>query len=167
MNSVAISGNIGKDPELRASASGTSILSFSVAVNERIKKGDEWTDYTNWVDVVVFGKRAESLGNILTKGMKVAVAGKLRYSQWERDGQKRSKLEVIADDVDLMQRREQGQPPQGQYNAPQGQYGQQPNNYTPQQQYGPQNGYQQPTGQYPQQGYQQDPYQQGYAQSFQ
>ena len=105
INSVSVSGNIGRC-ELRVTASGSSVLTFSVAVNERVKKGDEWEDYTNWVDCVVFGKRAESLDRILTKGMKVAVTGRLRYSSWEKDGKRRSKLEVIANDVDLMQRRD-------------------------------------------------------------
>lgn len=150
MNSVALSGNIGRDPEIRATQSGTVILNFSLAVSERIKKGDEWTDYTNWVDIVVFGRRADSLGKILSKGMKVAVAGHLRYSTWERDGQKRSKIEVIAEDIELMSQRNQSQQ-NGSYGQ---QYQQQPN-YSQQQQYAPQNGYQQPTGGYQQQGYQQ------------
>lgn len=146
INSVVLSGNIGRDPEVRATQSGTSILSFSLAVNERVKKGDSWEDYTNWVDVVVFGRRADSLGRILAKGMKVAVCGRLRYSTWERDGQKRSKIEVIAEDVDIMSRRDS----QSQQNGPQQQ---QQGNYQQQRQYAPQNGYQQPTNGY--QGYQQ------------
>lgn len=91
INSVTVSGNIGRS-EVKATQSGSTILTFSLAVNERVKRGDAWEDYTNWIDVCVFGKRAESLGNILTKGMKVCVSGRLRYSSWERDGQKRSKI---------------------------------------------------------------------------
>lgn len=158
MNSACLSGNIGRDPEIRSAQSGTSILNFSLAVNERIKKGEEWIDYTNWFDVVVFGRRADSLSKILAKGMKVAVSGHLRYSTWERDGVKRSKIEVIADDIDIMQRRESQQ--NGSY-APQQQ---QQGNYTSEQQYAPQNGYQQPTGGYQQQ-YQQQSYQQDMAYS--
>lgn len=141
INSAIISGNIGREPEIRATQSGTSVLTFSLAVNERVKKGDEWTDYTNWFDVCVFGRRADSLGRILAKGMKVAVAGHLRYSQWERDGQKRSKVEVIADDVDIMQRRDGSQ---GQQGGSYGQQQQQQGNYSQQRQYAHQNGYQQP-----------------------
>lgn len=148
INLVSISGNLGRDSEIRSTQSGTSILTFPLAVSERIKKGDNWEDYTNWIDVVVFGRRADSLSKILAKGMKIAVSGHLRYSSWERDGQKRSKLEVIADDVDIMQRSDGSK---GQQQPAQGQYGQQPNNYQQQQQYVPQNGYQQP---YQQQGYQ-------------
>ena len=156
INRVTLSGNIGRDPELKSTQSGTSILNFSLAVNERIKKGDNWEDYTNWVDVVIFGRRADSLGKILAKGMKITLDGHLRYNSWERDGQKRSKLEVIADDVDIMQRRDNHQ---SQQNGSYGQQYQQQGNYSNQQQYGPQNGYQQPTGGYQQnQEYQEDLY---------
>lgn len=107
INSVTLSGNLGRDPELRTTAAGSHILTFSLAVSDRSKNSNgEWTDYTNWVDVVVFGNRAEGLSRILTKGMKVTINGKIRYSSWEKDGQTRSKIEVIANDVDIMQRRE-------------------------------------------------------------
>ena len=108
INSVTLSGNLGRDPELRTTAAGGNLLTFSIAVNDRVKDSStgEWKDYTNWVDVVVFGNRAESLSRILAKGMKVTINGKIRYSSWEKDGQTRSKIEVIANDVDIMQRRE-------------------------------------------------------------
>lgn len=103
MNSVCISGNLTRDPELRATTGGMSVLTFSVAVNERRQnRNGEWEDYANYIDCTMFGRRAESLSRMLMKGTKVAVQGSLRYSSWERDGQKRSKLEVIASDVDVM-----------------------------------------------------------------
>ena len=111
LNRVTISGNLTREPELRQTASGYEILSVGVAVNDRRKnqQSGEWEDYANFVDVVVFGKRASSLSKILTKGMKVAIDGKLRYSSWEdKEGHKRSKLEVIAEDVDIMQRKGDG-----------------------------------------------------------
>lgn len=111
LNRVTISGNLTREPELRQTPSGYEILSVGVAVNDRRKnqQSGEWEDYANFVDVVVFGKRASSLSKILTKGMKVAIDGKLRYSSWEdKDGKKRSKLEVIAEDVDIMQRKGDG-----------------------------------------------------------
>ena len=114
INRVNISGNLTRDPELRVTASGTQILAFGVAVNDRHRnpQTNEWEDVPNFVDCVVFGKRAESLSSILSKGSKVAIDGKLRYSSWETsDGQKRSKLEVVVDEVDLMQRSQQGQRP--------------------------------------------------------
>lgn len=104
INQVAISGNLGRDSELRRTQTGFSILSFSVAVNERKKNNQtgEWSDYTNWVGVSMFGTRAEKLHDYLKKGTKVCVQGKLRYSEWERDGAKKSKIEVIAYEIELM-----------------------------------------------------------------
>lgn len=109
LNSVALAGNLTRDCELRSTPSGATILVFGIAVNERVKRGDEWVDQPNFFDIVMFGKRAESLSRILRKGMKVALVGRLRYSSWEnKEGQKRSKVEVIAEDVELMQRRQEG-----------------------------------------------------------
>ena len=110
INRVNISGNLTRDPELRATAGGTQVLSFGVAVNDRRRNAQtgEWEDYPNFVDCTMFGNRAEAVWRFLAKGMKVAIEGKLRYSSWEKDGQKRSKLEVIVDELDVMVRREQG-----------------------------------------------------------
>ena len=107
INRVLISGNLTRDPELRQTAGGMAILSFGVAVNDRRRnpQSGNWEDYANYIDCTMFGNRANSLSNILTKGMKVAIEGKLRYSQWERDGQKRSKIEVIVDELEFMSSR--------------------------------------------------------------
>ena len=106
INRVVISGNLTRDPELRRTQSGMAILGFGVAVNDRRRNPQtgEWEDYANFIDCTMFGTRGEALSNILTKGMKVAIEGKLRYSQWERDGQKRSKLDVVADEIEFMSR---------------------------------------------------------------
>ena len=110
INQVTISGNLGRDSELRKTQSGMAILSFTVAVNERRKNSQgEWSDYTNWVGVSMFGTRAEKLHDYLRKGTKVCVQGKLRYSEWERDGAKKSKIEVIADEIELMQKAQKPQ----------------------------------------------------------
>lgn len=109
INKAILSGNLTRDPELRSTPSGSTVLVFGIAVNERIKKGDEWEDYPNFFDCVMFGRRAESLSRILRKGMKVCVDGRLRYSSWEnKDGQRRSKVEVIVDQIDIMQRKGDG-----------------------------------------------------------
>ena len=110
INRVVISGNMTRDPELRRTQSGMAILGFGVAVNDRRRNPQtgDWEDYANFVDCTVFGARAEALSNILSKGMKVAIEGKLRWSQWERDGQKRSKLEVIVDEIEFMSQRNSG-----------------------------------------------------------
>lgn len=107
LNSVTIGGNLTRDAEPRATASGTAILSFSVAVNDRRKnpQSGEWEDYPNFVDCLVFGKRAEVLAQRMTKGTFVCLVGKLRYSSWEdKNGQRRSKLEVVADEIHLENR---------------------------------------------------------------
>lgn len=151
VNVVAISGNLTRDVEMQQTRGGTSIAKLGIAVNDRVKnhQTDQWEDRPNFFECIIFGKRAESLSNILKKGMKVAVQGKLRYSSWETDnGDKRSKVEIIVDDVDIMQRSDGSK---GQQQPAQGQYGQQPNNYAQQQQYAPQNAPQQPTGGYQQQ----------------
>ena len=109
INRVFITGNLTRDSELRTTAAGMSVLGFSVAVNRaKDQATGEWKDRPNFIDCTVFGRRADALAKLLGKGQKVAVAGRLRQTTWERDGQKRSKLEVVADDVELMSRRDGG-----------------------------------------------------------
>lgn len=107
INKVIISGNLTRDPELRTTAGGTAVLGMGVAVNDRRRNPQtgEWEDYPNFVDCTMFGSRAEAVSRFLTKGQKVTIEGKLRWSQWERDGQKRSKLEVVVDEIEFMSQR--------------------------------------------------------------
>ena len=104
INRVMISGNLTRDAELRSTQSGMSMLGLGVAVNDRRKnqRTGEWEDWPNFVDCTMFGARAEKLQPYLTKGTKVAIEGKLRYSSWEREGQRRSKLEVVVDEIEFM-----------------------------------------------------------------
>ncbi len=113
INRVVISGNLTRDPDLRSTASGMPVLGFGVAVNDRRKNQQtgEWEDYPNFIDCTMFGARAQSVSRFLNKGMKVAIEGKLRWSQWERDGQKRSKIEVIVDEIEFMTSRNQNSAP--------------------------------------------------------
>lgn len=105
INKACISGNLTKDMEVRQTAEGIEIGSFTVAVNERRKdKNGEWNDFPNYIDCTMFGSRAAKIVQYLTKGAKVAIEGKLRQSTWERDGQKRSKVEVIVDEVEFLSR---------------------------------------------------------------
>ncbi|MDY5003919.1 MAG: single-stranded DNA-binding protein [Atopobiaceae bacterium] len=131
INQVSISGNLTRDSELRSTQGGTAILSFVVAVNDRVKGQDgQWTDRPNFVDCILFGTRAQSLKQYLVKGTKVAIAGKLRYSSWQaQDGSRRSKLEVVADDLEFLSRQQWQQAPQ--YAPQQPQYA--PQQYAPQQ----------------------------------
>ena len=112
INSVQLSGNLTRDPEIRATQGGTQVLSFGLAVNDRARnpKTGEWEDYPNFVDCTMFGTRAEALARYLEKGMKVAVSGKLRYSAWERDGQRHSKIEVIVNELEFMSRAREEEP---------------------------------------------------------
>jgi len=121
INRVVITGNLTRDPELRATNSGMSILKLGIAVNDRRKnqQSGEWEDVPNFFDVVVFGQRGESLSRFLSKGSKIAVEGKLRWSQWETpDGDKRSKVEIVADDIEFLSPRGEGSGSGGGYNAP-------------------------------------------------
>lgn len=106
INRVCISGNLTRDPGLRVTAGGTHVLSLSVAVNDRRRNPatGEWEDYPNFVDCAMFGTRAEAVGRYLAKGSKVAIEGRLRYTSWERDGERRGKLEVVVDEIELMSR---------------------------------------------------------------
>lgn len=124
INRVNITGNLTRDPELRSTAGGMAVLGFGVAVNDRRKNQQtgQWEDYPNFVDCTMFGNRTEALSRILRKGMKVAIEGKLRYSSWEdkNGGGRRSKLEVIPDEVELLSQNPNAQQGQPQQYAPQG-----------------------------------------------
>lgn len=111
INKVLISGNLTRDAELRSTASGTSILAFGVAVNDRRRnQNGEWEDYANFVDCTMFGRRADALAQYLTKGTKVAIEGRLHYSSWEdrNGGGRRSKLDVTVDELEFMSSRNGG-----------------------------------------------------------
>lgn len=103
LNQVSVSGNLGADAELRSTKGGTPVLTFALAVNERVKQADgTWGDRASWVDCVLFGTRAQALADWLRKGNKVAVQGRLRTSTWERDGVSHKRTEVVVEEVDLM-----------------------------------------------------------------
>jgi single-strand DNA-binding protein len=112
INRVVITGNLTRDPELRSTGSGMAVLQMRVAVNDRRKNSQsgEWEDSPNYFDVVVFGQRGESVSRFLSKGSKIAVEGKLRWSEWDdkNTGDKRSKIEIIADDIEFMSSRSEG-----------------------------------------------------------
>lgn len=122
VNRVILTGNLTRDPELRSTAGGMSILKMGLAFNDRRKNAESgtWEEVPNFVDITMFGNRAESLSRMLTKGMRIGVDGKLRWSQWESpQGDKRSKLEVIADDIEFLDSRGgSGSGGSGNYSAP-------------------------------------------------
>ena len=103
LNQVSVSSNLGADAELRSTRGGTPVLTFALAVNERVKQADgTWGDRASWIDCVLFGTRAQALADWLRKGNKVAVQGRLRTSTWERDGVSHKRTEVVVEEVDLM-----------------------------------------------------------------
>lgn len=109
LNTVSIGGNLCRDVELRTTASGMAVLTFSVAVNESRKNQQtgEYEDYPNYVDCTMFGRRAESVSRYLTKGTYVALTGRLHQNRWQnKDGQNRSKLEVTVDNIHFESRGE-------------------------------------------------------------
>jgi len=115
-NSVQMIGNIGQDIELRSTNSGTAVTTLRLAVNERAKVNGEWGDVTNWFDVVCWGKTAELCAQYLSKGSPVFVVGRLSVRSYEdKTGQKRTKTEVVADDVKFLSgsREESSQPYSG------------------------------------------------------
>ena len=114
LNTCAISGNLTRDPEYRTTGGGMGVLSFTVAVNSSRKNRQtgEYEDYPNFIDCTVFGKRAEGIRRYLGKGSYVALTGSLRWSSWEnKDGQKRSKVEVVADEIHFESRGERPSEP--------------------------------------------------------
>ena len=105
-NKVILIGNLTKDPEIRYTPSGIPVASFRLAVNHRYKQGEEFKEDVCFIDVVVFGKQAESCSQYLSKGSSVIVDGRLQERRWEtEDGQKRSKHEVVAQTVRFLPKR--------------------------------------------------------------
>jgi len=102
INRVILVGRVVKDAELKFTPSSTPVTRFSVAVNRSRKNGDQWEEEVSYIDIVLWGRSAESISKFLLKGKQVAVEGELRQNRWEQDGQQRSKLEVVASNVQLL-----------------------------------------------------------------
>ena len=102
-NQVILMGNLTRDPELRTTPNGTNVCSFSLALNRSYKGADgEWTEATDFIDIVAWGNLGERVAQYLTKGRPALVNGRLQSRSWEQDGQKRSKVEVVAQDVTFL-----------------------------------------------------------------
>lgn len=99
INSVVLTGRLTRDAELKYTNTGTAVCKFSIAVNRNVKSGDQWVDEASFFDIVLWGKRGEAINQYLLKGKEVAVLGELRQNRWEQDGQARSKIEVIANNI--------------------------------------------------------------------
>ena len=102
VNRCELSGRVTRDGELKSTTGGTAVLTFGLAFNDRKRNAaGTWEDVPNFIDCVLYGKAAEGLAQYIEKGRHVFVAGKLKYSSWEKGGQRRSKIELIIDTIDL------------------------------------------------------------------
>jgi single-strand DNA-binding protein len=103
INVVVITGNLTRDPELRSTQSGTSVCNLRVAVNGRRKNAhDEWVDKANYFDVTVWGTRGEKCAEYLAKGRPVAVEGRLDWSEYTKDDEKRQRVQIVANSVQFL-----------------------------------------------------------------
>ena len=108
-NKVILMGNLTRDPEIRYNPNGTAVANFSLALSRKYKQGEEYKEEVSYIDIVVFGKQAENCGQYLSKGRGALVEGRLQQRRWETDdGQKRSKVEVVANSVQFMPKRQPG-----------------------------------------------------------
>jgi single-strand DNA-binding protein len=109
LNQVTLMGNLTRDPELRQTPNGQNVCSFSLALNRSYKDSSgEWQEVTDYIDIVAWGPLAERIAQYLTKGRRCLVQGRLQSRSWEQDGQKRSKVEVLANDVTFLDSRGAG-----------------------------------------------------------
>ena len=102
INRVVLVGRLTRDAELKYTATGQAVCKFSVAVNRRRKNGDQWEEEASYFDVVVWGRSGESLNQYLLKGKAVGIDGELRQDRWQQDGQNRSKVEIVASNIQLL-----------------------------------------------------------------
>jgi single-strand DNA-binding protein len=109
INRVVLTGNLTRDPETRSTPNGLSICKLGIAVNTRRKNGatGEWEEKANFFRVTVFGRQAESCGNFLKKGRPVAIDGRLEWSEYEVEGQKRQSVDIIAENVQFLGSRDE------------------------------------------------------------
>jgi single-strand DNA-binding protein len=107
-NRVILVGNLTRDPELRYIPSGTAVSEVGLAVNDRVKRGDQWVDEATFVDVTLWGRTAEIANEYLSKGSPVLIEGRLKLDRWEKDGQKHSKLRVVGERMQMLGSRDGG-----------------------------------------------------------
>lgn len=103
INTATLIGRLTRDEELKYTPGGMAIGNISVAINRKVKKGQEWVDESNFFDVVIFGKQAENLKQYLTKGKQIGITGFLKQERWkDQNGQSRSAVKIYAEDIQLL-----------------------------------------------------------------
>jgi len=102
VNHVILIGRLTRDAELKYTSGGQAVCKFAIAVNRRKKSGDQWVEEASFFDIVLWGRSGETLNQYLVKGKQVAVEGELHQNRWEQDGQARSKVEIMAVNVQLL-----------------------------------------------------------------
>ncbi len=118
VNKVFLLGNLTRDPELKYIANGSAVASFGIAVNRKFKQGEEWKEDVCFVDITVWGKQAENCAEYLHKGSSAFIEGRLNFRSWESEqGQKRSKMDVVANNVQFLSRPSKSDGPAGNPNV--------------------------------------------------
>jgi single-strand DNA-binding protein len=102
VNHVILIGRLTRDSELKYTSGGMAVCKFAIAVNRRRKNGDQWVEEASFFDIVLWGRTGETLNQYLVKGKQIAVEGELHQNRWEQDGQSRSKIEIMANNVQLL-----------------------------------------------------------------
>jgi len=102
-NRVVLVGNLTRDVDVRRTPQGTAVTDLGLAVNERVKRNDEWVDEANFFDITLWGRTAEVAGEYLVKGSSVLIEGRLKYETWTQDdGSKRSKVKVVGERMQML-----------------------------------------------------------------
>jgi single-strand DNA-binding protein len=107
-NRVVIVGNLTRDVELRYTPTGTAVTDIALAINDRVKKNDQWVDEVNFFDVTLWGRTAEVAGEYLSKGSSVLIEGKLKQDRWEQEGKTRSKVKIVGEKMQMLSSRNAG-----------------------------------------------------------
>jgi single-strand DNA-binding protein len=107
-NRVILVGNLTRDPELRYIPSGMAVSDIGLAVNDRVKRNDQWVEEATFIDITLWGRTAEIANEYLSKGAPVLIEGRLKLDRWEKDGQKHTKLKVIGERLQMLGSREGG-----------------------------------------------------------
>ena len=102
INNLTIVGRLTRDGELQYTNSGSAVLNFSIATNRSVKQDDTWKDEVSYFNAVLFGKRAEGLAQYMLKGKQVVISGSLKQDRWEQDGQSRTAVKIIVDNIQLV-----------------------------------------------------------------